>query len=544
MKKSIFILMTAALAFTAVPYIPAPADYSSTAAAENDTQLSTAASLLGAENYHFSFKNYTKNYLDTDIIVSGCEDQSYGISMLQILSHNGVFAISDIQEGAQSLSDIELTDELKELIESYQLTRFNNPQIRTARNFTKNDLQTLIETATTSMIDGKYFHISLSMPEELQFNSTRYNRPLHDVVGIGLSSGEWSFNGKIYDKCVLTLDSNAPEFNEDYCIYINTSDNTFCIPAYELADSEYIEISAVIADDTILNYNGKLGEQVQPPADITDNTGTIPENAVKLNVSTSFNYEYTVEAGSNVYDLLYLERNPTIITNIADSYKLECKPEAKGNANIHFSADSEKGYTYIYSSALTSAEISEHSAVIKSGSDDEGCNIILRPAEPLYKSDYTGFRAFVSGIGTFSMTDRPDGILLSSDTSYTADVNFYKYDENNKESETYKFKIEPSAGNLLIKYDEDTEKIRAFIDTDGNDIYETEIQNGDVNCDGIFDASDASKILDAYAQLSTSDGEDIQYISLFTDYDSDGFIDATDAAEVLKKYAENSTLSK
>lgn len=561
MKKIISALMISAMALSAMPLMSAPISdkYSNTALAETDN-LSSLASFLGADTAYFNFTNYAKNYSNTDMIITDCEDQSYGMSMLQILTHNGVFSVSDIQSGAEKLFDIQFTSEIESIIESYQLTRFNVPQLKLKRTFVKNDTETLVQTAMTSMTAKKYFHISLSMPETLP-DGTFYSKASHDVVGIGISDGSWTFNGISYDKCILTLDSNTTSFDENYCIYINTSDNTFCIPAYS-----DVTLTSVVYDDVVLNYQGKLGEQIQPPVDVTKPTAgyptVTPENAaeIQIRVNTSkqigekyneefdeyipiyekTDEEYELTAGEYTYDSFYLDLNPTLKIPVSDSYSFKFKNNASqsNQYEINFSAESKDGYAFISSkSSGKSANVSAHKVSVEA--DDEEYTIAeLIPTEPLYKSPYNYFRANAFDAGNFTMTDREDGILLQSYSPYLANMIFGYSDSNSSKLE---FRIEPDSGSLLLRYDDETQKIRGFIDKDNDDIYETEIQNGDMNCDGMLDAGDASKILGIYSKLSTQSEAVMKYVNIFADHNGDGMIDATDAAQVLAIYAENST---
>ncbi len=562
MKKIISAFMISAMALSSIPLMSAPvtSNYSTTALAETD-DLNSLASFLGADTAYFNFTNYTKKYLDTDMIITDCEDQSYGISMLQILSHNGIFTVSDIQSGAEKLSDIQLNSELESLIESYQLTRFNVPQLKLKREFVKNDTGTLVQTAMTSMTAKKYFHISLSISETLP-DGTKYDKATHDVAGIGILDGSWTFNGISYDKCILTLDSNTTSFDENYCIYVNTSNNKFCIPAYNDA-----VLTAVIADDTVLNYQGKLGEQVQPPVDITDPVtpdypAVDPENAAEISIFTrtskqiderydedideyipiyeKTDEEYEVTAGDYTYDSFYLAMHPTLNVPIADSYNFRFKDSESDDYELAFSSESKNGYSFIRAdNCAESAEISAHKASIKTNGDDS-ITATLIPTEPLYKSIFNYFKADTFEARNFSITDREDGILLHSDSPYMANMRFGLYTNDNM-TESKKFRIEPEAGSLLLKYDEETQKIRVFIDKDSDDVYETEIQSGDMNCNGILDASDASKILEAYSDISTHEDYPMQYINIFSDCNGDGIINALDATNVLTKYAQSST---
>lgn len=556
MKKIISTLMISAMALSSLPLMSAPVkdDYRTTAIAEI-SELNALANFLGADTAYFSFTNYTKNYLDTDMIITDCEDQSYGISMLQILSHNGVFAVSDIQSGAKKLSDVQFDSEIEALVESYQLTRFKVPQLRMKRAFVKNDTETLIQAAMTSMTAQKYFHISLSMSETLP-DGTNYSKATHDVAGIGIKDGSWIFNGISYDKCILTVDSNTTSFDENYCIYVNTSDNTFCIPAYD-----DVTLTAVIADDTVLNYQGKLGEQVQPPVDIPDS-----ENPAKISVYTQtgkkigekYNEEideyipqyeqtkeeYEVTAGSVTYDSFYLDTQPTFNAPVADSYKFKFKNNKSDRCELAFDSNSKDGYAFIKANdSAESAEISVHKVSINT-TDKDSISAEIVPTEPLYKSPFNFFGADAFYAKNFTMTDREDGILLQSDSSYSANIVFGVCDMDTltlAKDSRLEFRIEPFSRDLLLKYDTETQKIHAFIDKDEDDVYETEIQYGDTDCDGKLDAYDASAILSIYSDLSTYEDYPMKYVNIFADFNGDGLINAVDASGVLEKYAENAT---
>lgn len=65
---------------------------------------------------------------------------------------------------------------------------------------------------------------------------------------------------------------------------------------------------------------------------------------------------------------------------------------------------------------------------------------------------------------------------------------------------------------------------------------------GDVDCNGVIDSSDASKILDYYAILSTNSSESINKNSLIlADVNKDGTVNSSDASNVLEYYALIST---
>ena len=70
-------------------------------------------------------------------------------------------------------------------------------------------------------------------------------------------------------------------------------------------------------------------------------------------------------------------------------------------------------------------------------------------------------------------------------------------------------------------------------------VAESEHVRGDVNSDGLINASDASLVLHAYSALSTGGTTDIN--TELADYNDDNVVDASDASLILRKYVELST---
>lgn len=101
-----------------------------------------------------------------------------------------------------------------------------------------------------------------------------------------------------------------------------------------------------------------------------------------------------------------------------------------------------------------------------------------------------------------------------------------------------------TSSDFVVRYDDEM-NAHVFLNTDSDDVEETEIKKGDVNGDGFIDASDASEILEIYSELSVSRASDIdEAIKILADYNEDGFIDAEDASSVLEVYADNATSRK
>lgn len=96
-----------------------------------------------------------------------------------------------------------------------------------------------------------------------------------------------------------------------------------------------------------------------------------------------------------------------------------------------------------------------------------------------------------------------------------------------------------SNNDVLVKIDDDR-KILYYIDDNNDDVYDTLVKTGDINCDGLIDAVDASKVLAIYAELTTENINPIKYT--LGDMNSDGFVDAVDASLILAEYAKLSTM--
>ena len=142
---------------------------------------------------------------------------------------------------------------------------------------------------------------------------------------------------------------------------------------------------------------------------------------------------------------------------------------------------------------------------------------------------------------------RDEGVLFKSSGSIDVTVAPYYYtlDEEGKFL-SVNMSVDPdnkaqylcSNNDVLVKIDNDR-NILYYIDDNNDDIYDTLVKTGDINCDGMIDAVDASKVLAIYAELSTEAIKPIKYT--LGDMNGDGFVDAVDASQILSEYARLST---
>ena len=96
--------------------------------------------------------------------------------------------------------------------------------------------------------------------------------------------------------------------------------------------------------------------------------------------------------------------------------------------------------------------------------------------------------------------------------------------------------------SALAKFNWQNSTWDIYIDNDGDNDFETAIQKGDVNGDGIIDARDAADILTAFAQFSVKEG--MRLSKYYADINDDGVIDARDASDLLAEYAKKSVEGK
>ncbi len=574
MKKLLSILMALTLLTTVTPA-------NSYCAEADDPKLYALADSLGADKDFLPVLNYKHgennpltremydeylykcslleaSYYPMDVFTSAATNGScVGISLLEILSHNGIISPNDIQKGAKTLSDISYSAEIDKIITSYQAlqgyTEFNNYEKYLVYSMTYDEqIDQLIETAEKCMNGNKYFLITV-----------RGKKLSHSVCGIGITNGEWVWNGKKYDKCVLTLDSNVQDtegnavgFSNKGCIYINSDTKESYLPAYEL-NMEQTPAYSVIDDEKLLNYKGMITPSKK-----------IDEDICKIN-HFSYNTSKNTSIFSNRDGIVTPIEEPVFTDVLGPAALLKCD-------NVHIQMNNEykkfPNFRYIntdrwidigfepisdtdYSEYNGTVDIEDNLIAIENKSDEPVISYVqLRMNDDTYGFSPYFMWSFDGNItDDFSMEIVDNGILLKSTDRIDMTVVPERYVLNDDgilqytnsglvtayASSEHNYCYINSVNNVLVTID-DTDKIVCYIDDNSDNIYDVEILKGDANYDGVIDSSDASAVLAHYAKLSTSS----EYIptDVFTmDFDDSGIIDASDASFILQKYAELST---
>ena len=542
------------------------------AAQSDDPELYDFAYSLGADKEYLGVKNYRhdeehplNNDCYVDFLYNGsvleaayapakkfnaamAQGLCLGISIIEVLTHNGIILPSDIKDGAKTLSDIGLNTVSDRYITDYQAiqsyTLFDSYEkyLIASMNYDER-IDKLIEIAEKSMKNNKYFLITF-----------RNSSMSHAVCGIGIKDGDWMYNDINYDKCVLCLDSNVMDtegnpkgFSNKSCIYINSKTKQCHIPAYDISSDDDPTLAfAAIDDESILNYQGaiKPSKEINTDlsklrhfmSDIDDNIKiySVSNNIIKeiindINFIENNNVQHTfleadsihteIRNRSKVFDLRYIDldrwidieslskENKNIDIDICDG---KVKIDNKGSEacplvlQIRMNRGSfnfEPYYWWCISDNVT---------------DD--LEVEIRDEGMLFKSS----GLIDGGVGPFYYTLNEDGNYLSVSMCADSRVKYaYLYSEN----------------NVLIKVDKDC-SILYYIDDNNDDIYDVCVEKGDINCDGHLNAIDASMVLSIYAKYQTT-GEDEFNYSL-GDINGDGAVNAIDASEILSTYAQNS----
>ena len=196
----------------------------------------------------------------------------FGMTAISVLVHNGELTPSDLQEGAETLYDVTLTDDVDALIAYYnslqlytevELAVITAPAMLTKEEHT----DMFLDCAARCKEKGTYFMAGISTKKG----------GTHAVVGMDELSGNWTFDGISYDTCIVTYDSNCVKpdtetsaFKDDACIYINSETKQFCIPAYEASSENGDVLLYASDDDSLLTYKAPIRGTTKTNTDVSE----------------------------------------------------------------------------------------------------------------------------------------------------------------------------------------------------------------------------------------------------------------------------------
>ena len=196
----------------------------------------------------------------------------FGMAAISVLVHNGELTPSDLQEGAETLYDVTLTDDVDALIAYYnslQLYKAVELAIIAAPSMLSKEEHTdmFLDCAARCKEKGTYFMAGIATKKG----------GTHAVVGMDEISGNWTFDGISYDTCIVTYDSNCVKpdtetsaFKDDACIYINSETKQFCIPAYEASSENGDVLLYASDDDSLLTYKAPIRGTTKTNTDVSE----------------------------------------------------------------------------------------------------------------------------------------------------------------------------------------------------------------------------------------------------------------------------------
>ena len=196
----------------------------------------------------------------------------FGMAAISVLVHNGELTPSDLQEGAETLYDVTLTDDVDALI-----TCYNSLQL-----YSEVELASIVEPAMLSK--EEHTDMFLDCAARCKEKGTYFMAGIatkkggtHAVVGMDELSGNWTFDGISYDTCIVTYDSNCVKqgtetsaFKDDACIYINSETKQFCIPAYEASSENGDVLLYASDDDSLLTYKAPIRGTTKTNTDVSE----------------------------------------------------------------------------------------------------------------------------------------------------------------------------------------------------------------------------------------------------------------------------------
>lgn len=506
-----------------------------------------------------------------ELINLGALGNCYGISALSVLVHNGVLTADDLYAGAETLHDIEWNYEIAKIIYYYSCSQIYHD---TALAFyqdsclasAEENVETLLSVAKRCQEDNRYFQISYQQyNDEMSFS--------HAVTGIGMAEGNWSFDGVSYDTCILTYDSNgisaddsslAGGFTGQLCIYINSETDEFCVPGIGVSTQNGGCITNTTDDTELFQYRAKVKGIDSLSTDISNvaqvyyfsaSYGTtlsaLSEDGEWVDITEYRDGVYNDSWGNSF--LIYPSSAYHIEQNNAEAYQNKIQ-YANGSSGIYgstwgadyctrYGADSAHNYAIDAtpdSISVTNKGLIENVEEARNEAaavPQMSITVSLSYDDYSYGTGYFYFKGDADEGDTVTMEKADDGVIVSSKNGNILKGWLQLYSTHDPQNISIK-------GSFYATNEND--KMVIYLDVDGDGVYESPLENGDVDGDGDITVEDAVSVLQYYAEscasLTASRDLNTYYpLSIDTaDVNGDGQITVEDAVEILTTYARRS----
>ncbi len=362
----------------------------------------------------------------------------------------------------------------------------------------------------------------------------------HAVLGYGIEEGDYTYEGKNYNRKILIADPDylsQNELKDEACIYYNSDYTSWVCPirSYYWKDSDTssnaeiydVLIDADSKDSPVGSGEGESENHYIAGISIYNKGGnqqTIEQVEGTGDPELNFTGDgsgiarYYIDGGNRVE--LYALWNPTadyiVKYSTPSDYNMKMDYE-----HVTYYANVENG-----KSTLVKPEGS-----INIKGSDVNYSITMLTDDSERVTDW--YALTVSGNNTDEVTlkKHENGYILSSENLQNIEIKAEKGDVEAVKtfSTTY---------NSVFIYEIDENTIGIKVDVNGDGTYETELsdvqstyQIGDVNLDGVVDINDVTAIQYHLAELEPLKDNQLA----FADVDGDGFITINDAT-LLQKY--------
>lgn len=466
-----------------------------------------------------------------------------GMSSLLALCHNGVISPSDIQTGAETINDIQINSEIESLMNYYSVmlngyAGYNMEDNAALHKTDEERTQQLLEYGQKANDEGTAFLVI-----------SRRGSIAHALVGIGMISGQWEFDGIAYDTCVQMIDPNfANQASMGSSVFVNTQTGYWIQPSMSMGNTGNLNLGTIVCTSSAetLNYRGLI-----------DGNSEYDESQPK-NTEIQF-----LQFESNNTTLQLIDSNDNILFEWSDmpsgnrlvgeftAYPTEDtvtfhRTLTQDSSVLSTAVMKVMGYDYYYTTSgngaeymtispnTVSFEISDWAAEHNDESYSLGISMTFN--EERFSENFTWDTISVKVNDSIaengSITQKEDGHILSGGMLTDATVTLRKV----KTDEEISIDISTDEESVFVTYENDT--LILLTDLNGDGTYDTSLgtESNETETD-IYNLSFASYILSYYAK----NGADIDTSDMNTencDTNNDGFIDIDDATNVLSYYAE------
>ena len=366
----------------------------------------------------------------------------------------------------------------------------------------------------------------------------------HAILAYGIEYGEYiwdnmHFDGKvlIYDNAGIYRDGvyeNKEEFDRS-CLYFDSKTLDWYLPDYQIGSETGGSLDMICDDITLLNDGGLCGgtepyltdeqyidvlttNKLESPHQIITEDGTIPS---EMQECEAFFSDADVDAETNY-----------ILPGEEKGYCIAVEKPQKIHAALY----------YQNSIQLADAESSSKIVVSPNGKTEIDDNHGTYRLESVYNTGYfsgTYYDISVNGTSeSASLQQTKDGYLLTANSMQDVTVTV------RNDEETQQLVFSTNEHNVRL-FETEQHTFAASIDTDHDGKYETLLAKsnnnvytellGDVDENGVINASDAARVLIAAAAIGVGKAPNLtERQKNSADVNSDGRINAFDASIILQ----------